>query len=46
MIHHLDENGTMSIVLPWGVFRGAAEGHIRRYLIKTGIFRCGYWNAL
>ena len=35
MIHHLDENGTMAIVLPHGVlFRGAAEGHIRRYLIE------------
>ena len=27
MIHHLDENGTMAIVLPHGVlFKGAAEG--------------------
>jgi len=35
MIHHLDENGTMAIILPHGVlFRGAAEGHIRRYLIE------------
>src|SRR5574343_336707 len=35
MIHQLDENGTMAIVLPHGVlFRGAAEGHIRQYLIK------------
>ncbi len=35
MIHQLDENGTMAIVLPHGVlFRGAAEGHIRRYLIE------------
>ena len=35
MIHHLDENGTMAIVLPHGVlFRGAAEGHIRQYLIE------------
>ncbi|BDD13031.1 type I restriction-modification system subunit M (plasmid) [Fulvitalea axinellae] len=35
MIHHLDEDGTMAIVLPHGVlFRGAAEGHIRRYLIE------------
>ena len=35
MIHHLDENGTMAVVLPHGVlFRGAAEGHIRRYLIE------------
>lgn len=35
MIHHLDEAGTMAIILPHGVlFRGAAEGHIRRYLIE------------
>lgn len=35
MIHHLDENGQMAVVLPHGVlFRGAAEGHIRRYLIE------------
>ncbi len=35
MIHHLDENGIMATVLPHGVlFRGAAEGHIRRYLIE------------
>jgi len=39
MIHHLDENGTMSIVLPHGVlFRGAAEGHIRKYLIEDRNF--------
>ena len=35
MIHHLDENGTMAVVLPHGVlFRGGAEGLIRQYLIK------------
>lgn len=35
MIHHLAENGIMAIVLPHGVlFRGAAEGHIRKYLIE------------
>lgn len=35
MIHHLAENGTMAIVLPHGVlFRGAAELHIRKYLIE------------
>jgi len=34
MIYHLDENGVMGIVLPHGVlFRGAAEGVIRKYLI-------------
>ncbi|MER2169181.1 MAG: type I restriction-modification system subunit M [Psychrobacillus psychrodurans] len=34
MIHHLDDNGTMAVVLPHGVlFRGAAEGVIRKYLI-------------
>jgi type I restriction enzyme M protein len=35
MIYQLDENGIMAIVLPHGVlFRGAAEGHIRKYLIE------------
>jgi type I restriction enzyme M protein len=35
MIHHLDENGQMAVVLPHGVlFRGGAEGHIRRFLIE------------
>lgn len=34
MLHHLDENGAMAVVLPHGVlFRGAAEGEIRKYLI-------------
>tara|TARA_R110002033_G_scaffold66981_3_gene117971 strand:- start:18424 stop:19983 length:1560 start_codon:yes stop_codon:yes gene_type:complete len=35
MVHQLDDNGTMAVVLPHGVlFRGSAEGHIRKYLIK------------
>jgi type I restriction enzyme M protein len=35
MIHHLDDNGQMAVVLPHGVlFRGGAEGHIRQYLIE------------
>jgi type I restriction enzyme M protein len=35
MLHHLDDNGTMAVVLPHGVlFRGAAEGAIRRFLIQ------------
>jgi type I restriction enzyme M protein len=35
MIYQLDEKGTMACVLPHGVlFRGAAEGHIRQYLIE------------
>ena len=35
MVHQLDDNGTMACVLPHGVlFRGAAEGHIRKYLIE------------
>ena len=34
MLYQLDDNGTMAVVLPHGVlFRGAAEGHIRKYLI-------------
>lgn len=36
MIHHLADNGTMAILLPHGaLFRGAAEQHIRRYLIEN-----------
>jgi type I restriction enzyme M protein len=39
MVHHLSDNpaddATLAVVLPHGVlFRGAAEGHIRRYLIE------------
>lgn len=35
MLHQLDENGTMAVILPHGVlFRGGAEGEIRQYLIK------------
>lgn len=35
MIHHLDKEGTMAVVLPHGVlFRGAAEGVIRKYLVE------------
>ncbi len=35
MIHQLDDKGTMAVVLPHGVlFRGAAEGVIRKYLIE------------
>ena len=36
MIHQLAENGTAAVVLPHGVlFRGAAEGVIRRYIIEN-----------
>lgn len=35
MIHQLSESGIMACVLPHGVlFRGAAEGHIREYIIS------------
>lgn len=35
MVHQLDENGTLAVVMPHGVlFRGAAEGVIRQYLIE------------
>ncbi len=35
MIYHLAENGQMAVVLPHGaLFRGAAEGHIRKYIIE------------
>ncbi len=36
MIQHLNDGGTMACVAPHGVlFRGAAEGKIRRFLIET-----------
>lgn len=35
MIYQLDDSGTMAVVMPHGVlFRGAAEGHIRQFLIE------------
>jgi type I restriction enzyme M protein len=35
MIYHLDDNGTMAVVLPHGVlFRGNSEAVIRQYLVK------------
>src|SRR5699024_9579141 len=35
MVHYLDDEGTMAVVLPHGVlFGGAAEGTIRKYLIE------------
>lgn len=35
MIYQLDDNGTMAVVMPHGVlFRGNAEGHIRKFLIE------------
>lgn len=35
MLHHLDENGTMAVVLPHGVlFRGGAEAAIRRFIVE------------
>ena len=35
MLFQLDDSGTMAVILPHGVlFRGAAEGHIRKYLIQ------------
>ena len=43
MVHHLDSGATMAVVLPHGVlFRGAAEGHIRRYLIED----CNWLDAV
>lgn len=43
MAHHLDSGGTMACILPHGVlFRGAAEGHIRRYLIDD----CNWLDAV
>jgi type I restriction enzyme M protein len=35
MVYQLADDGVMAVVLPHGVlFRGAAEGHIRQYLIE------------
>lgn len=35
MLSHLDDNGTMAVILPHGaLFRGGAEGEIRQYLVK------------
>ncbi|OGM21377.1 type I restriction-modification system subunit M [Candidatus Woesebacteria bacterium RIFCSPHIGHO2_01_FULL_38_9] len=35
MLYHLADNGTMAIVLPHGaLFRGGAEGQIRKYIIE------------
>lgn len=35
MVFQLNDKGTMAVVLPHGVlFRGAAEGHIRKFLIQ------------
>lgn len=35
MIYHLADNGTMAVILPHGaLFRGGAEGEIRRILIE------------
>ena len=43
MAHHLDSGATMACVLPHGVlFRGAAEGHIRKYLIED----CNWIDAV
>lgn len=36
MLHHLTDDGVMACVLPHGVlFRGGAEGHIRKYFIDN-----------
>ncbi len=44
MVHYLDDEGTMAVVLPHGVlFRGAAEGVIRRYLIEEKNYRSRDW---
>jgi type I restriction enzyme M protein len=39
MVYQLDDSGTMAVVMPHGVlFRGAAEGHIRKFIIKNQNF--------
>ena len=36
MLYHLDENGTMAVIMPIGVlFRGGSERYLREYLIKN-----------
>lgn len=36
MISHLDDNGTMAVVVPhWVLFRWASEWHIRKFLIEN-----------
>lgn len=36
MVHQLNETGTLAVVVPHGIlFRGAAEGHIRKHLIEN-----------
>lgn len=36
MIHHMDDNGRIAVLLPHGVlFRGGAEGDIRKYIIEN-----------
>lgn len=38
MLHHLDDNGTMAVVLPHGaLFRGGAEGEIRKQIIQKNL---------
>lgn len=35
MLHHLADNGTMAVVLPYGaLFRGGTEGGIREFIIR------------
>lgn len=37
-LHHLKESGTMAVVLPHGpLFRGAAEGKIRKQLVENNL---------
>ena len=43
MLHHLDDSGIMALVLPHGaLFRGAAEGHIRKHIIEE----CNWLDAV
>ena len=43
MLYHLADNGTMAVLMPHGVlFRGAAEGKIRRYIVE----RLNYLDAV
>ena len=43
MLHHLSDSGTMALVLPHAaLFRGAAEGHIRKHIIEE----CNWLDAV
>lgn len=47
MIYHLADNGTCAVLVPHGVlFRGNAEGQIRKALLTAGPEKKGYLDAV